>query len=154
MNKARISENGFEANAHEAFDFLVSDFGFRCAASTPTLVRYESPVVWFEAGYAVSYDHEVIARVGRISAPGKLSEEPAERLDFGLLLAVADPDGCAAIRRDVPYCIAHSVEQVRRVLSWHATGLRRYGTALLAADGPAYSRAREVRWWHAPDAPI
>jgi hypothetical protein len=154
MHDERTSENGFEVSALEAFDFLASDFDFRCVASKHTLVRYESSVVWFEVGYAVSYDHEVYARVGRRGAPGLLPEQLAERLDFGLLLAVADPGGYTAIRCDVPHYIAHSEEQVRRVLSYYAAGLRRYGMPLLAGDGPAYARAREVRWWHAPDAPI
>jgi hypothetical protein len=154
MHDERSSENGFEANAHEAFDFLASDLGFRCVESKPALVRYESSLVWFEVGSAVCCDHEVYARVGRLGAPGVLPEELAERLDFGLLLAVADPGGHRAIRRDVPYSIAQSEEQVRRVLSYYAAGLRLHGMPLLAGDGAAYSRAREVRWWHAPDAPV
>jgi hypothetical protein len=154
MHDDRSSENGFEGSAHEALDFLASDLGFRCVTSKPALVRYESSLVWFEVGYSVSHDQEVYARVGRLGGPGVLPEEPAERLDFGLLLAVADPSGYRAIRRDVPYSIARSEEQVRRVLSYYAVGLRLHGMPLLAGDGAAYSRAREVRWWHAPDAPV
>src|SRR5690349_12633881 len=99
MSDDRTSENGFEASVHEAFDFLSLDSGFRCVASKPDVVRYESPSVFFEFGYSVSHDHEVYARFGRIDAPGVLPGEPAECLDFGLFLAVADPIGYAAIRR-------------------------------------------------------
>ena len=144
MHDEQASENGFEVRAREAFDFLISDLGFRCVVSKPALVRYESSMVWFEVGYAVSHDHEVYARVGRLGAPGVLPEELAERLDFGLLLAVADPSGYAAVCRDVPYYIANSEEHVQRVLSYYAAGLKRNGMPLLAGDEPTYSQARDA----------
>ncbi|MGH7222503.1 MAG: hypothetical protein ACRELF_04710, partial [Gemmataceae bacterium] len=132
---------------------LCSNSLFRCVLSKVDLVRYESPLVYFEVGYSVSHDHEVYARVGRLATPGVFPGRSEERLDFGLLLAVADPGGDAAIRNDVPYSIAHSEGQVRRVLSHYAAGLKRYGLPLLAGDERAYALAREVRWWQAPDVP-
>jgi hypothetical protein len=152
MHDAEASDNGFEASAHQAFDFLLSHGQFRCVVSRPDLVRYESASVGFEVGYSASYDHEVYARVGRLGVSGGISEPSPERLDFGLFLAAADPDEYAAIRRDVPFSIARSEGQVRRVLSHYAAGLKRCGAPLLSGDPSAYGRAHELRWWHAPDA--
>jgi hypothetical protein len=145
--------NGFEDAAHEAFEFLCSEAGFRCAKSEPDLVRYESGRVFFEVSYAVDYDYCIDAYIGRFGVPGLLSEQSDESISFGLFLAVADPVGDAAIHREVPYYIANSPEQVRHVLMHFAAGLRSYGQALLSADEIAYSRARELRFWHAPNFP-
>ena len=140
------TENGFEAAAHQAFDFLGSHSDVRCVESKPDLVRYESPSVYFEVGYSVAHDCEVYARVGRLPL------QPAQRLDFGLFLAVADPGAYTPIRRDVPANIAHTEEQIRRVLSHYATGLRRHGLPLLAGDETAYAQARGLRW--CPGCPV
>src|SRR5688572_25171511 len=143
MSDDRTSENGFEASVHEVFDFLSSDCGFRCVASKPDIVRYESPSVYFEIGYSVNHDNEVYARFGRINVPGVQPGELVECLDFGPFLAVADPVEYAAIRHSVPYYIAHTELQVRIVLSHYARGLRRYGP-LLSGDEAVYARAREL----------
>jgi hypothetical protein len=66
---------------------------------------------------------------------------------------VADPGAYTTIRRDVPANIAHTEEQVRRVLSYYAAGLLQHGLPLLAGDEPAYAQARGLRWWHAPEVP-
>lgn len=43
MSKVRNrSDLGFSEAVLRAFEFLVRDFGFRCAEASPTLVRYES----------------------------------------------------------------------------------------------------------------
>lgn len=149
MRAERTSENGFEVGARQAFDFLCSNLRFRCVASKPNFVHYQSPSVYFEVRYSVSYDHEVFARIGRL-APESLPERSVESVDFGLFLAVADPGGYAAIHHDVPYQIAHTEAEVRRVLSYYAAGLEGYGLPLLSGDETAYAQARELRWWHAP----
>jgi hypothetical protein len=122
--------------------------------SRPDRIRYESPAVFFEVGYAVGHDREVKARVGRIGRPGVSPGEPAERLDFGLYLAVADPAGYAEFGRAVPHAIASSEEQLRRALAYFAAGVRAHGRPLVVGDTEAFSRARELRFWHlpAPDA--
>jgi hypothetical protein len=116
-------------------------------------VRFESPTVFFEVGYTASYDCEVYARIGRLGAPGVLSNSLEERLDFGLFLSVADPDGYIEFRRIVPNNIATSEGQIRRVLSYFSIGLGQYGIPLLSADDKTYAHARELRFWHAPDFP-
>jgi hypothetical protein len=143
----------FESCAHEAFYFLSTAFDFRCMASGQTLVRYQSPAVFFEVGHSVSYDHEVYARIGRIGVPGILPDQAPERLDFGLFLAVADPPAYLALRHDVPYACASTDYHIRRVLSYFSSGLRQHGAQLLAADTDAYSRAHELCFWHAPQLP-
>lgn len=143
-------ETCFERCAHQAFDFLSTDFDFSCVESDQTLVRYQSPAVFFKVGHSVSHDHEVYVRIGRMGATGILPEEASERLDFGLFLAVADPPAYLALQHDVPYCCASTDHHIRRALSYFSSGLQQHGAQLLAADADAYSRARELRFWHAP----
>ena len=144
--------DSFEELAHEAMDFLVTEFGFRCVSSARKLLRYESPSIFVEVGHS-DYDAEVCARVGRLGAPGVLPDQPSERLDFGLILAVADPAGYAAIHRDVPYSCARQAEGIHKLLANFARGLRAYGSGLLSADPQTYAEARKLRFWHAPTLP-
>jgi hypothetical protein len=143
----------FDAAAHEALDSQFIDSGFQCTESRADLVRYESPLVYFEVGYSVGYDFEVYARIGRIGYPGVLPDDPSERLDFGLVLAVADPCGYAEHCQAVPHSIATSDEQVKTVLAYIAAGLRTHGRPLLAGESGAYEKGRGLRFWHAPDVP-
>jgi hypothetical protein len=88
-----------------------------------------------------------------LGAPGVLPDQPSERLDFGLFLAVADPAGYAAIHRDVPHSCARKTEGIQKLLANFARGLRTYGSGLLSADPKTYAEARELRFWHAPTLP-
>jgi hypothetical protein len=153
MDNAQQACYGFEVSAHKLFDSLCTGSGFRCVESRPDFVRYESSSVYFEVGFSVNYDREVYSRIGRIGFPGVLPDQSAERLDFGLLLAIADPAASDEVHRTVPYAIATSEQQVRWVLSYFASGLRVHGQALLTGEAEAYERAREARFWHAPDFP-
>ena len=146
MENARHPCHGFEAAAHEAFVRLCAGSDFRCVESYPNRVRYESPSVYFEVGYSVSHDREVYARIGRVGSSG-------ERLDLGLLLAVADPAGYAELRRIVPCTIVASAEHLGWVLRYFAAGLESHGQPLLVGESCAYGRAGGVRFWHAPDFP-
>lgn len=148
MDDAGQPGSDFPIAARQAFDAPCASAGLRCVESRPDRIRYESPAVFFEIGYAVDHDREVYARIGRIGQPGVSPGDPAERLDFGLYLAVADPAGYAEFSRAVPYSIAGSREQLRRVLSYFAAGVGTHGLPLLVGDAEAFSRARELRFWH------
>lgn len=100
----------------------------------------------------MSLDNEVYSCIGRLGFPGVVVGSP-ESISFGLFLAVADADGYAARRQEVPYSIATTAWQVRRVLSYFASGLKRYGLPLLSGDESAYADANQLRWWHASDVP-
>ena len=150
MGDAGRPGSDFPAAARQAFDAPCAGAGLRCVESRPDRVRYESPAVFFEVGYAVNHDREVYARVGRIGHAGVLPGETAEQLDFGLCLAVTNPAGYTEFSRAVPYSIAGSGEQLRCALSYFAAGVRRHGLPLLVGDAEAFRRARELRFWHLP----
>lgn len=150
MNTGR---SGFQAVAHTAFDYLCSELGFGCVLSDSSQVRYESPVVFFETGYSDSYDCEVYARIGRLDVPGILPEERSERIDFGLFLSVCDPETYKKFSVEFPANIAHSEEEIKRVLSYFCEGLKRHGMPLLTADDETYVFARGLRFWHSPGFP-
>lgn len=154
MDDAGQPGNDFQAAARRALDAPCASTGLHLIESRPDCVRYESPAVFFEVGYAAGRDREVFARVGRIGQTGVLPGEAAEWLDFGLYLAAADPAGYATYTRAVPYSIAGSAEQLRLAVSYFAAGILTHGRALLAGNGEAFERARELRFWHlpAPDA--
>jgi hypothetical protein len=152
MNTPNQNADSFEALAHAAMDFLVTEFGFQCTTSNQHLVRYESSAVFCEVGHG-DYDAEVYARVGRLGALGVLPDQPSERLDFGLFLAVADPTGYQCFHQEVPYACAREPVNIARVLARFADGFRIFGRGLLEADPEIYQRARELRFWHAPSLP-
>jgi hypothetical protein len=144
MDDPRQLWHGFEVHAHEEFDALLAGSGFRCVESRPDLLRYESRKVFFEVGYAVHHDNEVYASIGRVGVfeKGKI----AERLSFGFVLLIADPDAHSEMSRTVRYAIAHSEAQVRWMLSYYACGCRSHGQALLSGEAGAYKRARKAIW--------
>jgi hypothetical protein len=150
MSTTNQNQDSFEALAHVAMDFLITDFSFRCTASSQRLVRYESSSVFCEIGQG-DYDAEVYSRVGRLGAPGVLPDQPSERLDFGLFLAVTDPTGYQHLHREVPYACARQPADIARVLARFADGFKVFGRGLLEADPETYQRARELRFWHAPN---
>lgn len=141
-------DSDFQIAARQAFDPTRVSAGLRCVESRPARVCYESPAVFFEVGYAVNYGREVFARIGRTGVPGVSPGLPAERLDFGLYLGIADPAAHDEFGRAVPHSIANSDGQLRCALSYFATGLRTHGLPLLVGDSAAFSRARELRFWH------
>lgn len=142
----------FEVLAHGEMDPIMAAHGFECASSDMACVRYESASVFFEIGHA-GYDGEVYARVGRLGAPGVLPDQTSERIDFGLFLAVMDPAGYLRCHRDVPYSCAREFVKMRAILARFARGLRDHGSPLLEGDRETYCRARELRFWHAPQLP-
>lgn len=152
MSAPTQQTDSFETLVHAAMDFLCTEFGFRCITSSQSLVRYESSAVFCEVGHG-DYDAEVYARVGRFGAPGVLPDQPSERLDFSLFLAVADPAGYRTLHQDVPYSCAREPASIRRVLVRFADGLRVFGRGLLEADAETYQRARALRFWDAPMLP-
>jgi hypothetical protein len=152
MSTAPKQSDPFESLAHEAMDFLVTESSFRCVSSARRLVRYESSLVFVEVGHE-DHDSEVYARVGRLGAPGLLPEQSTERIDLSLFLAVADPEGYKTLHRDVPYSCAQHEEEIQKVLTRFAHGLRAHGIGLLTADPKTYAKARELRFWHAPELP-
>lgn len=108
MGDTGHSFDAFEAAAREVFDPLCISFGFRCVQSRPDRVRYEPLSAYLEVGYSVNHDGEVYAWIGRIGSAGLVPGEVGERLDLGLLLAIADPAGrCMRIsssrRRRLPH---------------------------------------------------
>ena len=147
-----ISPTAFRSAVHEHFGRLLSGLGFSAVESTPEVVRFESDRAFVELGHA-PYDREVYARIGRIGAPGIIPGESSERLDFGLYLAVKDPEAHFSLCRAVPYACADTENQVQRVLSYFRAGLDFHGRKLLLADDLEYSLARDLRFWHAPASP-
>ena len=147
-----VSPITFRSIVLEHFAAFMSELGFAVVESPSEAVRFESAKVFFELGHA-PYDREVYGRVGRIGAPGVTADASLERLDFGLYLAVRDPDAHLSLCRDVPYACADTEEHVRRVVSYFRGGVDSHGRRLLLAEPAEYSFARDLRFWHAPPSP-
>lgn len=124
---------GFRREALDAFGFLTTSYGLRCAKALGTYVRYESDHVFVNVFHGRS-SYEVNVEVGRRTGAGV--ERP-----FYLAEIVELCDGPAGYRPPQ----ATSIETVRRFVGEVAAVVQRCAGPLLAGDHAAFEEIARVR---------
>lgn len=122
------------------FQFLIENYDFKCAITTPLKVRYESRVVFIEVYYG-SYDCEVAIEFGRLHKDEKYS--------FTLFLQWVNPN----LNKQMGDRIAYDLGQVRECLIKLADALKSEGQSIISGEAPIFERMKSIRWWDfQPDA--
>lgn len=114
----------------EAFEFLISDRGYRCTDQAGFRVRFESPVVFVEATYDRSRSYELRLLIGLLGV------EPRQAAAFSI-------DEILRLRRapnakDFVLMKANSEEKVIGYIERLAQALRDYGTEFLLGDRDSF----------------
>jgi hypothetical protein len=125
--------DAFSDGARDAFGFLPT-FGFACASSTTTCVRFESDRVYVEVKLGVR-DGEASINFGRLGQDQGFS--------FRLFLKLVNP----ARDRQLGECLVENIVQLRVVLAQLAMALREDGRPILFADEQLFRKMDTVRWW-------
>lgn len=138
----------FEESVLSAFAFLTAPgYGFKCAASDVTLVRYESATVFVNIYHGrSSYELgcEIGLRVGRDGAPlGHESEEEYPEEGF-TIWEIARLEGAAGID-DRTFLQASTSERVEQLVSQLARLVRTHAASALRGDPTYYASLRHAR---------
>lgn len=122
------------------FDFLSKRYGFRQTVLSPSQVRYENNVLYFDITH--HWRDGTGVDFGRLDQPGILPEQAPERLNLGTVLGAINTS-LGTYKK-----WARPPEHELAALS---AGLVRYADALVTADPELYRLLREVRYWHVGD---
>ncbi len=119
------------------FDFLVERFGFWPTALSPSHVRYENDLLYFDITTHWRDGTEIT--FGRIGHPGNLQGQKDERLSLGIVFGAIETS-LGTYKK-----WARTPEQDLAALS---AGLIQYADALITADPELYRRLHALRFWH------
>ena len=127
------------------FDFLATRYGFARVTVSPTEVRYESDLVFFDITTSPR-DGCVDVTYGRFGRYKTSSPELAESLSLGVFLG--------AIRTHLGHYQEESVATLsspgyaERTLADLAAGLAEFGRGLITAEPVLYEKAGKLQFWH------
>lgn len=126
---------GFKEAVLSAFNFLITDYGFRCVKKDITLVRYESKNIFVEAYFNNSTGElEVLL--------GSSGEHIDNRREFYLYELVHSKD--QNVSTGFPMFTAHNHKQMVQSLRQLATLLKKYGKDLLKGDTDKFKQL--IKW--------
>ncbi len=134
MNLARETF-GFDTAAIAAFQFLITDFGFRVVQREPTLVRFESQTVFVNVYHGRS-SYEIGIEVGPIGLPSPATEE---KFMLGDILEAYGRPEALAFRQ------ATAADEIRRCLLELAVLTKQHATRALVGDKAFYSELRATQ---------
>ncbi len=125
----------FAHDAQNAFEFLTTEYAFRCMSSDITFVRYESQDIFVNVYHGRS-SYEIGVELGRVEALAQ-SEEPGYTLEELLKLL--------GQKSNFRYTAGTTRDVVRAALLERAEKLRMYGKPLLEGDPFTFKRLRDQR---------
>jgi hypothetical protein len=120
-----------ELHARQAFEFLISEYGYRCTEQAASRVRFESSVVHVDVVYDGNRSYEVDLYIGR---KGLESREQASYSIGEVLRLCHAPDA-----KDFVLFRATSEEQLVGYLEKLASALRAYGRDFLLGNVDSFT---------------
>ncbi len=115
-----MSANEFVKLAKEKFDFLISEYNFRCVEATNYIVRFEDDKVFVSVRYDASRSYELDVEVGQLNVLFNGQERPFNLGEILRLAGVAEKENYTFFQASELSILVNCVTRLASLLSTYA----------------------------------